>query len=90
MPKINATKAARGFSDLLNKVKYHGQSYEIVRGREAVARIVPAGPLVGAHIADLNRLFDELPRLQEAEREAFENDLRAIRTEAGDEVAGWG
>ena len=39
---INATEAAKNFSHILNQVRYQGKSFEVKRGRETVARIVPA------------------------------------------------
>jgi antitoxin (DNA-binding transcriptional repressor) of toxin-antitoxin stability system len=40
---ISATRAARTFSDLLNRVRYRGESFVIERGGEAVGRLTPAG-----------------------------------------------
>jgi antitoxin (DNA-binding transcriptional repressor) of toxin-antitoxin stability system len=42
MPTIRATEAARQFSDLLNRARYREESFDIVRGGEVVARLVPA------------------------------------------------
>lgn len=39
--KVTATEAARQFSDLMTRVKYQGQSFDVIRGSENVARIVP-------------------------------------------------
>jgi antitoxin (DNA-binding transcriptional repressor) of toxin-antitoxin stability system len=36
---ITATEAARNFSDLLNRVRYRGETFDILRGGEVVARI---------------------------------------------------
>ena len=77
--EINATEAARNFSEILNRVKYQGQSFEIKRGREIVARIVPAGPPRSLEIVDLTRFFQSLPPLSESERRSFRKDLRALR-----------
>ena len=41
---ITATDAARRFSDVLNQVRYQGARFDIVRGKEVVARLVPAAP----------------------------------------------
>ena len=82
MTKVTATEAARNFSDLLNKIKYQGMTYEVTRGRETVARIIPAGPASTIGVTDLNELFAALPPLQDDEIYAFENDIRAIRNAA--------
>jgi antitoxin (DNA-binding transcriptional repressor) of toxin-antitoxin stability system len=42
---LTATEAARHFSEVLDRVSHHGASFDIRRGREVVARLVPARPL---------------------------------------------
>lgn len=42
MADVTATEAGRNFSDLLNRVRYRGESFDVVRGGEVVARLVPA------------------------------------------------
>jgi len=39
--KITAAQAARTFSDILNRVKYRGESFIVERNREPVCRIEP-------------------------------------------------
>lgn len=39
--RISSTRAAREFSDLLNRVKYRGEHFVIERGGEPVADLVP-------------------------------------------------
>ena len=40
--EITATEAGRKFSELLNRVRYAGESFVVVRNGEAVCRIEPA------------------------------------------------
>jgi prevent-host-death family protein len=54
---INATEAARSFSDIINSVKYKGESYTIVRGGKPAAVIVPV------HAATYGRVLKELPAI---------------------------
>lgn len=42
--KITATAAAKGFSDLLNRIRYRGESFEITRGGVVVALVGPPAP----------------------------------------------
>lgn len=42
--RVTATEAARRFSDLLNRVRYAGESFVIVRGDEEIGQLVPAEP----------------------------------------------
>lgn len=57
---ISATDAARSLSDLLNRVRYRGESFVIERGGEAVCRIIPAGP-PRCTVADLVRALRSAP-----------------------------
>jgi antitoxin (DNA-binding transcriptional repressor) of toxin-antitoxin stability system len=82
MERISATDAARNFSDLLNRVRYQGKSFEVARGSEVVAKIVPATPPQTVKVADLDTLLAELPRLDPKDAARFEEDLEAIRREA--------
>lgn len=41
---LTVTEAARGFSDLVNRVHYRGESAVLTKNGMAVARIVPVGP----------------------------------------------
>ena len=62
--RISATDAARNFSDLLNRVRYRGESFVIERNGEAVGELRPAAPAVVTG-ADLLRLMSSLPRVDE-------------------------
>lgn len=75
---INATEAARNFSDVLNQVKYQGASFDVIRGRDIVARIVSAGTESGLKVSDLGDLFAKLPHLDEGDAAVFEHDIREI------------
>jgi len=41
--RITATEASRQFSDILNRVRYRGESFVVERSGEVVARIAPIG-----------------------------------------------
>ncbi len=90
MERISATEAARKFSDLLNRVRYQGASFEIARGNEVVARIVPAAPPRTVKVADLDGLFAKLPKLDPEDAERFAQDLRSMGREATLPESKWG
>lgn len=75
MEEINVTQAARNLSELLNRVAYQGVSFELTRGGKRLARLVPSGPPTEVKVADLNGLFDRLPRLEPDDIEAFLLDI---------------
>lgn len=64
-PKVlSATEASRNFSELLNRVKYRGESFILERGGDPVAELRPATPtrFTGA---DLAALLRSLPPIDE-------------------------
>jgi prevent-host-death family protein len=59
--QISATRAAREFSDLLNRVTYRGEAFVVRRGGRPVCRIVPAGPSK-CTLADLVEFLRSTPK----------------------------
>jgi antitoxin (DNA-binding transcriptional repressor) of toxin-antitoxin stability system len=55
MTRMTATEVVRQFSDLLNRTVYRGESFEVERNGQVVARITPAKPV--ARTSDLLRLL---------------------------------
>ena len=75
--RISATEAARNFSELLNRVRYRGESFVIERGGVPVGELRPVAPprFTGA---DLLALFSSLP---EVDREYLDTVERAVRAQ---------
>ncbi len=59
--RISSTKAARSFSDLLNRVRYRGETFVVERRGEPICEIVPAKP-ARFTVADLVDLLRSIPR----------------------------
>ena len=55
--RISATEAARSFSELMNRVRYRGESFVVERGGKPICEILPAKPpkFSGAELASLLR-----------------------------------
>jgi len=55
--RISATQAARSFSELMNRVRYRGESFVVERGGKPICEILPARPpkFSGAELANLLR-----------------------------------
>ena len=87
--RISATEAARRLSDILSRVRYRGERFEIVRGREIVAVIGPASGGRSVPLRDLDHVFETLPRLSPEEVDGFLADVEAIRREAGLPAPKW-
>lgn len=83
--KISATEAARNLSDLLNRVKYRGERFTVIRGGEEVAEIVPARRTAGVTLRDLRRALASLP----APDDDFAADLERIRAEQPPAEPSW-
>ena len=88
--KISATDAARRFSDVLNQVRYQGVEFDIVRGKEVVARLVPAAPVGGVALDRLDELARSLPRLGPREAELFGLDIKRGLARMRPDAAEWG
>ena len=78
---LSATEAARGFGDLLARVRYRREAFLIRRGRAIVARLGPieAPTVSGAAAA---AAWSRTPRLTPREATALATDLRAARRTA--------
>jgi prevent-host-death family protein len=77
---VSATEAVRTFSDLLNSVKYKGESYTIIRGGKPIAEIVPVGKVVHERrLGDLTAILKNLPSLGD-DAESFARDIGEIVT----------
>ena len=75
---ISAKEAIRRFSEILNDIKYRGESYTIVRRGKKVASICPVGvPLKERSLGELGTLLKNIPRLGD-EAERFGRDLKKI------------
>jgi prevent-host-death family protein len=73
--KISATEAVRQFSDLLNNIKYRGNSYTVIRGGKPVAAIVPVEAVHQEQpLGKLRDMFRTMPQL-DADDCSFANDV---------------
>jgi prevent-host-death family protein len=76
---VSATEAVRKFSDILNSVRYRGESYTVVRGGKPVASISPVeAPGKKRLLRELKELAKNMPPLGE-EADRFGRDLKEIR-----------
>jgi len=55
--RISATDAVRSFSELMNRIRYRGESFIVERGGKPICEILPARPpqFSGAELAKLLR-----------------------------------
>jgi antitoxin (DNA-binding transcriptional repressor) of toxin-antitoxin stability system len=62
--RISATAAARSFSELMNRVRYRGESFVVERGGKPICEILPAAPAKFSG-AELAGLLHSLPKPDE-------------------------
>jgi prevent-host-death family protein len=72
---ITVTDAARGFSDLINRVHYRGETATLTKNGRAVARIIPTGP-PPITVGEFAKRWKEGPHLSPKEAESFARDLK--------------
>jgi prevent-host-death family protein len=55
--RVSASEAARSFSELMNRVRYRGESFVVERSGKPICEILPARPpkFTGAELAKLLR-----------------------------------
>jgi antitoxin (DNA-binding transcriptional repressor) of toxin-antitoxin stability system len=79
--KPSVTEVARNFADYINRVAYGGERFILMRGKKAVAELVPVSS--GKPLRELPELLASLPHLSEEEVDSFEKDLAAAKAELG-------
>ena len=83
--RISATDAVRSFSELMNRIRYRGESFIVERGGKPICEILPARPpkFTGAELAKLLR---SLPK-PDSEYLAIVEDLIAKQSTVAE--SGW-
>jgi len=79
MTRISATKAARTFSDVLNRIRYRGEEFVVERGGEPVCRMTPATAPARLTLGELARVLREIPG---ADAGYAADVRRAVRSQA--------
>ena len=82
---ISVTEASRNFSDCVNRARYQGTSFLLVKGGVPVARILPASqkPTRGTELADALGQVPADIHLDEKEATSWLHDLEQARGQAG-------
>ncbi|MDX1998144.1 MAG: type II toxin-antitoxin system prevent-host-death family antitoxin [Thermoanaerobaculia bacterium] len=78
MTRITATEASRSFSELLNRARYGGESFVVVRGGEEMAQITPPSGKQSLTLGQLFELLDQFPA-----DPTFADDLEVIQSQQG-------
>jgi antitoxin (DNA-binding transcriptional repressor) of toxin-antitoxin stability system len=88
---ISVSKAARNFADCVNRVRYEGVSFDLVKNGNPVASIVPcqSKPITGARQAQALSEALKKFRLGKDEAEAWLRDLDEARENLPPVVDKW-
>ena len=88
---ISVTKASRNFADCVNRVRYQGASFILLKNGSPVARIVPAArkPTRGEELAAALRDAVENVHLTEKEATLWFHDLELARGSMPPQVMPW-
>ena len=87
MISLSVTEAARGFSDLINRIRYQGESVLLLKGGKPVARMVPVRAVCTGE--DLAREWPSMSRLDPEDAAEFEAELSASRANLGALESKW-
>lgn len=74
---VTATELAKNFSDILNRVKYYGEHFEVRRNGETIATLDPKVPDKIVTFGDFLTFMRDGPRPDDQ----FADDLEAVLAE---------
>jgi antitoxin (DNA-binding transcriptional repressor) of toxin-antitoxin stability system len=81
MPKlITVTEMSRSFSDIVGRVHYQGEVFDIKKGANIVARLMPAKVKSTITAGELNEFFLNAPHLSTDDVEEFAQDIKELKS----------
>ena len=86
---ITATEVIRSFSDIINKVYYQHQTFDVKKGKSIVARIVPYNYSSRIEVKDLANFFATSPKLEEGDADFLTNEINDLRLKAEAREVKW-
>lgn len=80
MPKlITITEMIRSFSDIIGRVHYKRETFDIKKGANIVARLSPAKASPTIAVSDLNGFFLNAPHLADGDSLEFKKDISDLK-----------
>ena len=73
---ITATELGRSLSDILNRIRYRGESFEVQRNGEPVATLVPPSPTLGVTMGQVASHMRNVA----SPGDGFASDLEAVQS----------
>jgi len=88
---ISVTEASRNFADCVNRARYQGTAFILLKGGQAVAHLVPVAqkPSKGIELAATLEKFLHDIHLDESEATSWLHDLEQARVSLQPQVRLW-
>ena len=77
---VKLITVTRKISDVLGRVYYKGESFDVKKGSHVVARLTPAGRKSTTAISELNEFFKSGPHLEKEDANEFEKEIKEIKS----------
>jgi antitoxin (DNA-binding transcriptional repressor) of toxin-antitoxin stability system len=85
---ITVTEAVRTFADIIGRVFYRGEEYDIKKGNEIVAHLGPSKNRASISISELTHFFSTCPLMND-DIDDFEKDIAYIRSSQKELKSKW-
>lgn len=86
---ISVTEAVRTFGDIIGRVYYRGEEFDIKKGTQIVAHLGPSKNRATLGVGELTAFFAKAPSLSSEDIKDFENDINTIRNSVGEIKNKW-
>lgn len=80
---LTVTEVVRNFSEIIGKVRFHGERFVLTKGGRPVAELGPTAAMVRLRLGELPSLLAALPHLHPQDAERFAEDLEKSRQVLG-------
>jgi len=80
---LTVTEAVRNFSEIIGRVRFHGERFVLTKGGKPVAELGPAGAAARVRLGEVPAILAGLPHLEPEDAERFAQDLERSRQALG-------
>ena len=89
MNLITVTQVVRNFGNIIGRVYYKGEEFNIKKGSQIVACLSPPKHKSGLSMSELERVLKKAPFLSSKELEDFERDIQFMREKKEELIDKW-
>jgi len=80
---LTVTEAVRNFSEIIGRVRFHGERFVLTKGGKPVAELGPTAAAARVRLGELPAILAGLPHLEPEDAERFARDLETLRHAIG-------